>query len=78
VRRRAAAALVACAALAAGGAVGFDRWVAATVLPGLVPEVSATVLDRDGALLRAYTAADGRWRLPVDARARSIRGIWRS
>jgi penicillin-binding protein 1C len=29
--------------------------------------LSVTVLDRDDRLLRAYTAADGRWRLPVDA-----------
>jgi penicillin-binding protein 1C len=28
--------------------------------------LSVTVLDRDDQLLRAYTAADGRWRLPVD------------
>ena len=28
-------------------------------------EYSARVLDRDGHLLRAYTASDGRWRLPV-------------
>jgi penicillin-binding protein 1C len=68
VRRRAAAALIACAVLAAGAAVALDRWVAATVLPDLGPEVSVTVLDRDGALLRAYTAADGRWRLPVALR----------
>jgi penicillin-binding protein 1C len=31
-------------------------------------EVSTTVLDRNGKLLRAYAMADGRWRLPVDAR----------
>jgi penicillin-binding protein 1C len=28
--------------------------------------VSTVVLDRDGALLRPFTTADGRWRLPVD------------
>jgi penicillin-binding protein 1C len=66
VRLRAAVALIVCTALAAGAAVALDRWVAATVLPDLTPEVSITVLDRDGAVLRAYTAADGRWRLPVD------------
>jgi len=32
-------------------------------------EVSTTILDRNGKLLRAYAMADGRWRLPVDARA---------
>jgi penicillin-binding protein 1C len=31
-------------------------------------EVSTTILDRNGKLLRAYAMADGRWRLPVDAR----------
>ncbi|MGA7804275.1 penicillin-binding protein 1C [Bradyrhizobium sp.] len=30
--------------------------------------VSTTVVDRNGRLLRAYAMADGRWRLPVDAR----------
>jgi penicillin-binding protein 1C len=29
-------------------------------------ELSVTVLDRNGRLLRAYTAADGRWRLPLE------------
>ena len=32
-------------------------------------QVSTTVVDRNGKLLRAYAMADGRWRLPVDARA---------
>ena len=31
-------------------------------------EVSTTILDRNGKLLRAYAMADGRWRLPLDAR----------
>jgi penicillin-binding protein 1C len=31
-------------------------------------EVSTTVLDRNGKLLRAFAMADGRWRLPVDAK----------
>ena len=30
-------------------------------------EVSTTIVDRNGKLLRAYAMADGRWRLPVDA-----------
>ena len=29
-------------------------------------DLSVTVLDRNGRLLRAYTAADGRWRLPLE------------
>ncbi len=41
----------------------FDRWVAATILPPLAIETSVEVLDRNGALLRAFTVADGRWRL---------------
>jgi penicillin-binding protein 1C len=32
-------------------------------------EVSTTIVDRNGKLLRAYAMADGRWRLPVDAKA---------
>jgi len=43
-----------------------DIWVNATVLPPLQVETSVEVLDRNGALLRAYTVADGRWRLGVD------------
>src|SRR6478609_1889456 len=31
-------------------------------------QISQTVVDRNGKLLRAYAMADGRWRLPVDAR----------
>ncbi len=31
-------------------------------------QVSQTVVDRNGKLLRAYAMADGRWRLPVDAK----------
>lgn len=43
----------------------FDAWVDATELPRLTAETSIEVLDRNGALLRAYTVADGRWRLHV-------------
>ena len=32
-------------------------------------KVSTTIVDRNGKLLRAYAMGDGRWRLPVDARA---------
>jgi penicillin-binding protein 1C len=31
-------------------------------------QVSTTVVDRNGKLLRTYAMADGRWRLPVDAK----------
>lgn len=62
-------------ALAAGlwlAGFGMDRardWVAATVLPPLVPATSAEMLARDGTLLRAFTVGEGRWRLAVDADA---------
>ena len=49
----------------AAGRDGLDRWVDATVLPPLTVAVSTELRDRDGHLLRAYTVADGRWRLPV-------------
>ena len=42
-----------------------DDWIDATDLPPLVAETSVEVLDRNGALLRAYTVSDGRWRLAV-------------
>lgn len=45
---------------------GLREWVARTVLPDLTPEVSVVVEASDGQLLRAFTVADGRWRLPVD------------
>lgn len=53
-------------------AFGLDRgrdWVAATDLPALSLPTSVEVVDRNGILLRAYTVADGRWRmaLPPDA-----------
>ena len=41
----------------------FEAWVDATDLPHLTAETSVEVLDRNGILLRAYTVADGRWRL---------------
>jgi len=62
------AAIVAIAGLIAAGA--FAAWV---VSLGPLPlqearQVSQTVVDRNGKLLRAYAMVDGRWRLPVDAR----------
>lgn len=51
--------------LAAFGRDRFDLWIDATVLPPLALETSVEVLDRDGVLLRAYTVADGRWRLAL-------------
>lgn len=57
------------ASLTAAGLLALDRWVAHTDIPPLALETSATVLDRNGDLLRAYTVADGRWRLPVAVEA---------
>ncbi len=62
------AAAVAVVLVAITGA--FAAWV---VSLGPLPldkaqQVSTTVVDRNGKLLRAYAMADGRWRLPVDAR----------
>jgi len=51
--------------LAALGRDRFDAWIDATILPPLALEMSVEVLDRDGDLLRAYTVADGRWRLAL-------------
>jgi penicillin-binding protein 1C len=48
------------------GAVARDQldvWVGRTVLPDLTTETSVEVVDREGALLRAYTVEDGRWRM---------------
>lgn len=52
-------------ALSAALALAADRWVAATALPPLNVATSVEVLAADGTLLRAYTVADGRWRLGV-------------
>jgi len=65
--RKAAAISTAAGVIVAGV---FAVWVA---LLGPLPleqarMVSTTVVDRNGKLLRAYAMADGRWRLPADAR----------
>ncbi len=56
-------------ALAGSIAVAAAIWI---VSLGPVPlaqtkQISTTVVDRNGKLLRAYAMADGRWRLPVKA-----------
>jgi penicillin-binding protein 1C len=44
-------------------------WLSVAPLPlEVAHDLSVTVLDRNGRLLRAYTAADGRWRLPLEPR----------
>lgn len=55
--------------LAAAGRDAFDVWVDAAVLPPLVLETSVEVKDREGRLVRAYTVADGRWRLRANLAA---------
>ncbi|MBV9564039.1 MAG: penicillin-binding protein 1C, partial [Bradyrhizobium sp.] len=67
-RARRAAAMIVVAVLLAAAA--FAVWA---VSLGPLPlqeaeQVSTTIVDRNGKLLRAYAMADGRWRLPVDAR----------
>ena len=53
--------------LAAMGRDRMDDWVNATQMPVLALTTSAEVVDRDGDLLRAYTVADGRWRMAIRA-----------
>ena len=65
---RTAAAVLAAACVVLIGA--FAIWV---ISLGPLPleqarQVSTTIVDRNGKLLRAYAMADGRWRLPVDAK----------
>jgi penicillin-binding protein 1C len=67
-RIKRAAALAAAVGLILAGA--FAAWVASL---GPLPlaqarQVSTTIVDRNGKLLRAYAMADGRWRLPVDVK----------
>ncbi len=60
--------LLATALVLGASAFALDRWIAETALPDLSPPVSATVLDREGRLLRAYQVESGLWRLPVAGR----------
>ena len=65
MRARLIFALAAGLTLAALARDRFDIWINDTQLPPLALASSVQVLDRDGALLRAYTVANGRWRLAV-------------
>jgi penicillin-binding protein 1C len=61
------------AATAAAGLLLMGVFAAWVVSLGPLPlaqarQVSTTIVDRNGKLLRAYAMADGRWRLPVDAK----------
>jgi len=62
-------------AVVCGVFIGVIAIVATIAITSLGPlpldqlnEVSTTVVDRNGKLLRAYAMEDGRWRLPVKAR----------
>jgi penicillin-binding protein 1C len=59
-------ALAAALFILGAGLDGLRAWIAATALPPLVLPLSAEVRARDGTLLRAYTVADGRWRMAAD------------
>jgi penicillin-binding protein 1C len=63
------AGLVLALGLAGYGRDRFDQWIDVTPLPALAVATSVQVLDRKGQLLRAYTVADGRWRLAVEPSA---------
>lgn len=69
MRRWLAAALIVATVTVAAAGIGLWRFAAG--LPELdvasARQYSATVLDRNGTLLRAFTFADGRWRLPATA-----------
>src|SRR5450631_2073614 len=61
------------AASAAAGLIFASACAAWVVSLGPLPlaqarQVSTTIVDRNGKLMRVYAMADGRWRLPVDAR----------
>jgi penicillin-binding protein 1C len=61
------------AASVAAGLIAIAAFAAWVVSLGPVPlaqasAVSTSIVDRNGKLLRAYAMADGRWRLPVDAK----------
>jgi penicillin-binding protein 1C len=71
--RRWRAIRLAAAASAVAGLILLSAIAAWVISLGPLPlpqarQVSTTVVDRNGKLLRAYAMADGRWRLPVDAK----------
>lgn len=69
-RWRLVLAAVVCCGLALLTSGAFAAWVMSLGPINLeqATQVSQSVVDRNGKLLRAYAMADGRWRLPVDAR----------
>ncbi len=61
-----AAALLLLAPVVAYGAVRLSMAAMGPPPLAAAAQVSVTVLDRDGDLLRAFTTPEGRWRLPVE------------
>src|SRR5260370_39853400 len=69
-KRRAVRVAAIAFAIIASVTIAIGAWV---VSLGPLPlaqarQISTTIVDRNGKLLRVYAMADGRWRLPVDAR----------
>jgi penicillin-binding protein 1C len=62
-----AAAFAVVCLIATGSFAAWVVWLGPTPLAA-AQVVSTTIVDRNGRLLRAYAMADGRWRLPVDAK----------
>ena len=61
--------LTALSILTSAAAFGLYRKTLADIGPlslAEAQELSATVVDRDGQLLRPFTTSDGRWRLPLN------------
>jgi penicillin-binding protein 1C len=72
--RRARTVRIAALALAIACTLAIGVFAAWVISLGPLPlaqtrQVSTTIVDRNGKLLRAYAMADGRWRLPVDAKS---------
>jgi penicillin-binding protein 1C len=70
VKRRAVRVAAIAFAVVCSVVLAIGAWVASLGPLPLVQarQISTTIIDRNGKLLRAYAMADGRWRLPVDAR----------
>lgn len=59
-------ALAAFAAAFVLATAGLETWLRATLLPPLAPETSASVVDRQGRLLRAWPVGSGLWRFAAE------------
>lgn len=65
LRSRAVRAMLVAVTLGLAMVFTVDRWIETTDLPPLAPATSIEVRAAGGELLRAFTVADGRWRLAV-------------